>query len=117
MGAPITSRDGAPALIGLLGIHLNLPATVPPSGAALGGGPARRDLSRGTRRFAIVMTNARGNSPTSDDDAAAGRSGMADGLPAGSRGDSRASGLCSDVRRRFPKSPDESECWTTSPLL
>jgi len=45
-GAPITSAMARQAPAGLLGIHLNLPATVPPEvGAALAGGPAPTGLS------------------------------------------------------------------------
>jgi len=45
-GAPITSAVARQAPAGLLGIHLNLPATVPPEvGAALAGGPAPAGLS------------------------------------------------------------------------
>jgi pimeloyl-ACP methyl ester carboxylesterase len=46
-GAPISSEMARQAVAGLLGIHLNLPATVPPEvGAALlGGGPPPAGLS------------------------------------------------------------------------
>src|SRR2546421_2576531 len=45
-GAPITSAMARQAAAGLLGIHLNLPATVPPEvAAALGGGPVPAGLS------------------------------------------------------------------------
>ena len=45
-GAPITSAMARQAPAGLLGIHINLPATVPPEvAAALAGGPAPAGLS------------------------------------------------------------------------
>jgi len=46
-GAPISSEMARQALAGLLGIHLNLPATVPPEvgSALLSGGPAPAGLS------------------------------------------------------------------------
>ena len=60
-GAPISSamaRQGAP---GLIGIHLNLPATVPPEVAeALAGGPAPVGLSEKEHAvFESLMTNAK----------------------------------------------------------
>ncbi len=49
-GAPISSEMARQAPAGLLGIHLNLPATVPPEvGAALAGGPAPAGLSEQER--------------------------------------------------------------------
>ena len=45
-GAPISSAMARQAAAGLLGIHINLPATVPPEVAAvLGGGPAPAGMS------------------------------------------------------------------------
>ena len=46
-GAPISSEMARQAVVGLLGIHLNLPATVPPevSAALLSGAPAPAGLS------------------------------------------------------------------------
>src|SRR5260221_12720223 len=45
-GTPISSAMARQAAAGLLGIHINLPATVPPEvAAALGGGPVRAELS------------------------------------------------------------------------
>jgi pimeloyl-ACP methyl ester carboxylesterase len=45
-GAPISSAMARQAAAGLLGIHINLPATVPPeAAAALGGGPLPAGLS------------------------------------------------------------------------
>jgi len=64
-GAPITSAMARQAPVGLLGIHLNLPATVPPEVAAtLGGGPAPTGLSEKERAvLESLMTNAKkGNS-------------------------------------------------------
>jgi pimeloyl-ACP methyl ester carboxylesterase len=65
-GAPITSamaRQGAP---GLLGIHLNLPATVPPevSAALASGGPAPAGLSEQERAVfdALLAYGRMGNS-------------------------------------------------------
>ena len=67
-GAPISSAMARQAAAGLLGIHINLPATVPPEvAAALGGGPCRRDFSEKERAvLEALMTNAkRGIQPTS----------------------------------------------------
>src|SRR5882757_5058637 len=45
-GTPISSAMARQAAAGLLGIHINLPATVPPeAAAALGGGPLPAGLS------------------------------------------------------------------------
>jgi pimeloyl-ACP methyl ester carboxylesterase len=45
-GAPVSSAMARQSAAGLIGIHLNLPATVPPEvAAALGGGPAPAGLS------------------------------------------------------------------------
>src|SRR5258706_1799572 len=65
-GAPITSAMARQAPAGLLGIHLNLPATVPPEVAAAlaGGGPAPAGLS-GKEKAGVgaVVTDAqKGNS-------------------------------------------------------
>jgi len=49
-GSPITSAMARQAAAGLLGIHINLPATVPPEvAAALGGGPVPAGLSEKER--------------------------------------------------------------------
>ncbi len=65
-GAPISSAMARQAPAGLLGIHLNLPATVPPEVAAVlaGGGPAPAGLSEKERAvFESLMTYAKkGNS-------------------------------------------------------
>jgi len=46
-GAPVASAMARQSAAGLIGIHLNLPATVPPEvAAALGGGPAPAGLSQ-----------------------------------------------------------------------
>ena len=64
-GAPVTSAMARQAAAGLLGIHINLPATVPPEvAAALAGGPVPAELSEKERAvLEALMTNAkRGNS-------------------------------------------------------
>jgi pimeloyl-ACP methyl ester carboxylesterase len=64
-GAPITSAMARQKPAGLLGIHLNLPAAVPPEvAAALAGGPAPAGLSEQERAvFEALMTSAKkGNS-------------------------------------------------------
>ena len=69
LGHADLQRDGAPGAAGLLGIHINLPATVPPEvAAALGGGPVPAGLSeQGTRgvRSAHGVRARRGTRPTS----------------------------------------------------
>jgi pimeloyl-ACP methyl ester carboxylesterase len=65
-GAPISSAMARQAPAGLLGIHLNLPATIPPEVAAAlaSGGPAPAGLSEKERAvFESLMTYAKkGNS-------------------------------------------------------
>ncbi len=65
-GTPISSAMARQAPPGLLGIHINLPATVPPEVAAVlaGGGPAPAGLSEQERAaFEALMTYAKkGNS-------------------------------------------------------
>jgi pimeloyl-ACP methyl ester carboxylesterase len=64
-GAPVTSAMARQAAAGLLGIHINLPATVPPEvAAALGGGPVPAGLSEKERAvLEALMANAKsGNS-------------------------------------------------------
>ena len=65
-GAPISSAMARQAPAGLLGIHINLPATVPPEVAAAlaGGGPVPAGLSEKERAvFDALMTYAKkGNS-------------------------------------------------------
>jgi pimeloyl-ACP methyl ester carboxylesterase len=64
-GSPVASAMARQAAAGLLGIHINLPATVPPEVAAvLGGGPVPPGLSEQERAVLDgLMTNAkRGNS-------------------------------------------------------
>ncbi len=65
-GAPITNAMARQAPAGLLGIHLNLPATIPPEVAAAlaGGGPAPAGLSEQERAmFEALMASAKkGNS-------------------------------------------------------
>src|SRR5438132_5690397 len=60
-GAPISSAMARQASSGLLGIHINLPATVPPEvAAALAGGPAPAGLSEQERAvFEALMTYAK----------------------------------------------------------
>jgi pimeloyl-ACP methyl ester carboxylesterase len=64
-GAPVTSAMARQGAVGLLGIHINLPATVPPEvAAALGGGPVPAGLSDKERVVLEgLMANAKkGNS-------------------------------------------------------
>ncbi|MBX9843173.1 MAG: epoxide hydrolase [Xanthobacteraceae bacterium] len=64
-GAPVSSAMARQAPGGLLGIHLNLPATVPPDvAAALAGGPAPAGLSEQERAVfeALMTNNKKGNS-------------------------------------------------------
>jgi pimeloyl-ACP methyl ester carboxylesterase len=64
-GAPVTSAMARQAAPGLLGIHINLPATVPPEvAAALAGGPVPTGLSQQERAvLEALMTYAKtGNS-------------------------------------------------------
>ena len=65
-GAPISSAMARQAPAGLLGIHVNLPATVPPEvGAALAtGGPVPAGLSEKERAVfdALITYNKKGNS-------------------------------------------------------
>jgi pimeloyl-ACP methyl ester carboxylesterase len=64
-GAPISSAMARQAPAGLLGIHLNLPATVPPEvAAALAGGPVPTNLSEKERATleALRAYNKGGNS-------------------------------------------------------
>jgi pimeloyl-ACP methyl ester carboxylesterase len=64
-GTPISSAMARQAAAGLLGIHINLPATVPPEvAAALGGGPVPAGLSEKERAAlnAIMTYGKNGNS-------------------------------------------------------
>jgi pimeloyl-ACP methyl ester carboxylesterase len=64
-GTPISSAMARQAAAGLLGIHINLPATVPPEvAAALAGGPAPPGLSDKERSVieALMAYNKGGNS-------------------------------------------------------
>jgi pimeloyl-ACP methyl ester carboxylesterase len=64
-GAPVTSAMARQAAPGLLGIHINLPATVPPEvAAALAGGPVPVGLSQQEHAiFDALMSSAKqGNS-------------------------------------------------------
>jgi pimeloyl-ACP methyl ester carboxylesterase len=60
-GTPISSAMARQAAAGLLGIHINLPATVPPEvAAALGGGPVPAGLSDKERAvLEALMTSAK----------------------------------------------------------
>ena len=60
-GSPVSSAMARQAAAGLLGIHINLPATVPPEIAAvLAGGPAPAGLSEKERAaFDTLMTSAK----------------------------------------------------------
>src|SRR4051812_29648557 len=63
-GTPVSSAMARQGAAGLLGIHINLPATVPPEvAAALGGGPVPAGLSDKERAvFEALMTSSkRGN--------------------------------------------------------
>jgi pimeloyl-ACP methyl ester carboxylesterase len=64
-GAPISSAMARQAPAGLLGIHLNLPATLPPeAAAALAGGPVPAVFSEQERAVieALMTYNKKGNS-------------------------------------------------------
>src|SRR4051794_13597309 len=63
-GTPISSAMARQAAAGLLGIHINLPATVPPEvAAALAGGPAPTGLSQKERAVldALMASGKNGN--------------------------------------------------------
>jgi pimeloyl-ACP methyl ester carboxylesterase len=63
-GTPISSAMARQAAAGLLGIHINLPATVPPEvAAALGGGPVPPGLSEKERAVvdALMTSGKNGN--------------------------------------------------------
>jgi pimeloyl-ACP methyl ester carboxylesterase len=64
-GTPISSAMARQGAAGLLGIHINLPATVPPEvAAALAGGPVPAGLSERERAVleALMMSGKNGNS-------------------------------------------------------
>jgi pimeloyl-ACP methyl ester carboxylesterase len=64
-GTPISSAMARQSAAGLLGIHINLPATVPPEvAAALGGGPVPAGLSEKERAVleALMAYGKQGNS-------------------------------------------------------
>src|SRR5205085_2115082 len=63
-GSPVSSAMARQAPPGLLGIHINLPATVPPEvAAALGGGPVPAGLTDQERVTfeALMISNKKGN--------------------------------------------------------
>src|SRR5262249_5364173 len=64
-GAPVTSAMARHAPAGLVRIHVNLPATIPPEvGAALGGGPVPANLTEQERAVldALMTYGKKGNS-------------------------------------------------------
>ena len=64
-GSPVSSAMARQAAAGLLGIHINLPATLPPEvAAALGGGPVPAGLSDKERAVldALMVNAKKGNS-------------------------------------------------------
>ena len=114
-GTPISSAMARQKAAGLLGIHINLPATVPPEVAAVlpMGGPAPAGLSDKERAVfdALIDSGKKGNSGLlhDDDRAAADRRLWRDGFTGRPRGvDPRASRLRAvDVRRRSREVADE----------
>ena len=88
-GAPVSSAMARQAPPGLLGIHVNLPATVPPEVAAAlaGGGPAPAGLSEKERAAFESLDDVRQEGQRGlchdDEHAAADRRLWPDGLPAG----------------------------------
>ena len=87
-GAPISSAMARQAAAGLLGIHINLPATVPPEVAAvLAGGPAPAGISDKERAVfeALRAYAMKGNSGVLHDDDRAAANGRLrrDDSPAG----------------------------------
>ena len=110
-GSPVSSAMARQAPAGLLGIHINLPATVPPEIAAAlaAGGPAPAGLSEKERAaFDALSTSAKkGNRSYADDDGhpAADDRLRPDGLPGRPRGvDARASRLLTlDVQQQRPR--------------
>ena len=112
-GSPVSKRWRGRRR-GLLGIHINLPATVPPEVAAVlpAGGPAPAGLSEKERAvFESLVTYARRETrPTSDDDRTAANHRLRrDGLACRSRGvAARASGVREmEIRRRSRADADE----------
>ena len=64
-GTPISSAMARQAAAGLLGIHINLPATVPPEvAAALGGGPVPAGLSEKERAVLDALMTSTGRTGT-----------------------------------------------------
>jgi pimeloyl-ACP methyl ester carboxylesterase len=61
-GTPVSSAMARQSAQGLLGIHINLPATVPPEvAAALGGGPVPAGLSEQERAVLDAAQEVRAN--------------------------------------------------------
>ena len=113
-GTPISSAMARQGAAGLLGIHINLPATVPPEVAAALARRARaggtlRQGTRGVRRADDVRQEREPGLLHDDDRAAADGRLWRDGLTGRPRGvDPRASGLRAvDVRRRSRAVADE----------
>ena len=108
-GSPVSSAMARQAAAGLLGIHINLPATVPPEVAAvLGGGPVPAGLSDTERAVLEALDGIREERKRrvfhDDDRAAADDRLRRDGLTGGPRGlDPRASRLRAVVVRRRPR--------------
>ena len=114
-GSPVSNSMGRQAPKGLLGIHVNLPGTVPPEVAAVipVGGPAPAGLSaEGTRGVRVARRGRQDGEQglRHDDDRAAAKHRLRrDRLPRRPRGvAARASGLREmEVRRRSRAVADE----------
>ena len=124
LGLPHLQRDGAPGAAGLLGIHINLPAAVPPEVAAVArrrrarAGGALREGTRGVRRAQSLYAKM-GNCGLLHDDE---RPAADDRLrrrptrrPASRRG---CSGIRASRTGRTAPIPSsrrrKTTCWTTS---
>jgi pimeloyl-ACP methyl ester carboxylesterase len=108
-GSPVSSAMARQTVAGLLGIHINLPATVPPEvAAALGGGPVPAGLSdteRAVLEALMAKREERKRRVFHDDDRAAADGRLrSDGLTGGPRGLAPcASRLFAVVVRRRPQ--------------
>ena len=118
-GTPVSSAMARQAAAGLLGIHINLPATVPPEvAAALAGGPVPGELSEKERAVLdVLMTSGKnGNGILHDVDCAAadgrlwrnGFTGRPCGMDPGTSGCSGHTAPIPNNRRR------KTTCWTKS---
>ena len=121
-GAPVSSAMARQAPAGLLGIHINLPATVPPEVAAVlaSGGPAPagplREGTRGVRLARYVPQDRRRRLQRDDGRAAAGDRLWLDGtLRRALRRGCRASGFGSGYMATSPSrlAHAKTRCWTT----